>query len=124
MASILTSLRASRKAMAIRSSVPASVSTITGLGAASPTDSGTIQRQPRKIRIDPVYCKSSCNRVDAQSSNAIDYPQPHAFTRVRKGGNMRTRLFVLGFFLLLFGLPMFGQTFGEITGQVSDSTSA
>jgi len=37
---------------------------------------------------------------------------------------MRTRLFVLGFFLLLSGLPIFGQTFGEITGRVSDVTGA
>src|SRR5437764_6818331 len=37
---------------------------------------------------------------------------------------MRTKLFVLGFFLLISGLPIFGQTFGEITGQVVDSTSA
>src|SRR5882724_8120742 len=37
---------------------------------------------------------------------------------------MQTRLFVLGILLLTFGLPIFGQTFGEITGRVSDMTGA
>jgi hypothetical protein len=37
---------------------------------------------------------------------------------------MRTRLFVFGYFLLFSGLLIFGQTFGEITGQVVDATSA
>jgi hypothetical protein len=33
-------------------------------------------------------------------------------------------LFVLGLFLLFSGLLIFGQTFGDITGQVSDATNA
>jgi hypothetical protein len=37
---------------------------------------------------------------------------------------MRTKLFVLGFILLFSGLLIFGQTFGEITGQVVDATNA
>src|SRR6266404_5196329 len=37
---------------------------------------------------------------------------------------MQTRSFVLGFLLLTFSLPIFGQTFGEITGRVSDVTGA
>src|SRR4051812_19706817 len=37
---------------------------------------------------------------------------------------MQTRSFVLGLVLLIFGLPLFGQTFGEITGTVADPTGA
>src|SRR3954471_8738432 len=37
---------------------------------------------------------------------------------------MQTRSFVHALFLLTFSLPVFGQTFGEITGQVADSTGA
>src|SRR6266404_8734870 len=37
---------------------------------------------------------------------------------------MQTRSFVLGFLLLTFSLPIFGQTFGEFTGRVSDVTGA
>ena len=41
-----------------------------------------------------------------------------------KGTYVRTKLFVLGFFLLFSGLLIFGQTFGEFTGRVSDVTGA
>ncbi len=37
---------------------------------------------------------------------------------------MRTKLFALGVLLLCFGLPAFGQTFGEIGGEVRDSSGA
>src|SRR5260370_37630090 len=54
-ASIFTSLRESRKAMAIRSSLPASVSIMTGLWAARLAASRTIRKQLRKIAIHHEY---------------------------------------------------------------------
>jgi len=37
---------------------------------------------------------------------------------------MRTKLFVIAMSFVFLGLPMFSQTFGEITGQVTDPTGA
>ena len=37
---------------------------------------------------------------------------------------MKTRFVLLALVCLLLGLPSFGQTFGEITGEVRDTTGA
>ena len=37
---------------------------------------------------------------------------------------MRTKLFALVCLLVSFGLPMFGQTFGEIGGEIHDVSGA
>ena len=37
---------------------------------------------------------------------------------------MRLRLSVVAFLLCLLGLPIFGQTFGDISGEIKDSSGA
>src|SRR5579864_799514 len=54
-ASILTSLRESRKAIAIRSSLPASVSIMTGVWAARLAARAAIRKQFRRTGIHPEY---------------------------------------------------------------------